>query len=134
MNLFVGLGSVLLDEAGAIESGGNAADASVKYLNAVQQLKSAIAKEPWSSDANYYLGSALYKLNLLSDAESALQTAVAHTNPRQDARLMLVNIYRKQKRYREALDQLDAYPDAAVPSSPAAFGGQNKPRPLSVKL
>jgi len=76
-----------------------------------------IAKAPWSSDGNYYPGSALYKLNQLSDSEAALRSALRDANPRQDARLMLVNIYLKQKRYQEALDQLDAYL-MAVPNSP----------------
>jgi len=113
----IGLGAVLLDQAGALQAAGDEAAASAKYSDAAGQLQQAIGKAPWSSDAYYYLGSALYKLNHLPEAEGALKTALDKINPTQDARLMLVNLFIKQKRYQEALDQLDGYL-AAVSDSP----------------
>ena len=56
-------------------------------------------------------------MNQLADAEASLRTALEESTPRQDARLMLVNIYIKEKRLQEALDQANAYL-AAVPDSP----------------
>jgi tetratricopeptide (TPR) repeat protein len=113
----IGLAAVSLDQAGQLEAAAQAGAASAKYLEAANQLKQAVAKAPWSSDAYYYLGSAFYKLNQFAEAESALQTALEKTEPRQDARLMLVNLFLKQKRYSEALAQLNAYL-AAAPDGP----------------
>ncbi len=112
----IDLGAVLLDMANALGQGGSTEKAITAYANAAAVLKDAIEKAPWSSDAFYYLGSAQYKLDQLSDAESSLRTALERSNPRQDARLMLVNVYVKQRRYANALEQLDSYL-AAVPDS-----------------
>lgn len=113
----IGLAAVSLDQAVILEASAQGGAASAKYSEAVIQLKQAVVKAPWSSDAYYYLGSAFYKLNQFVEAESALKTALEKTDPRQDARLMLVNLLLKQKRYPEALAQLDAYV-AAAPDSP----------------
>jgi tetratricopeptide (TPR) repeat protein len=109
----IGLAAVSLDQAVVLEAAAQAGAAQAKYLDAATQLKQAVAKAPWSSDAYYYLGSAFYKLNQFVEAESSLKTALEKTDPRQDARLMLVNLFLKQKRYAEALAQLDAYVAAA---------------------
>ncbi len=112
----IALGTSLLDQATALDSAKKGADATAKYSEAVTQIQSGLAKEPWAIDGHYYLGSALYKLSQLPAAESELLSAISATQPRQDARLMLVNVYKKEKRYADALAQLDAY-TAAVPDS-----------------
>jgi tetratricopeptide (TPR) repeat protein len=113
----IGIAEVLLDQAGDSHNAGNLDAERARYLEVVAQLQQAVLKAPWSSDAYYYLGSAFYKLNQFSGAESALRTSLDKTTPRQDARLMLVNLYLKQKRYPEALNQLDEYLKA-VPKGP----------------
>ena len=87
------------------------------YEEAVEFLKQAVARAPWSAEAQYYLGSALFKLNRFEESEAALKEALAQTNPWQEARLMLVNVLMKQRRYQDALDQLTEYLKA-VPDSP----------------
>jgi tetratricopeptide (TPR) repeat protein len=111
------LGRVLIDKAKALEQAGDSGKASATYAEATDQLKKAVSAAPWLTEAYYYLGSALYKLNQLAEAESALQSALTGDQPWQDARLMLVNIYVKQRRYTDALAQLKAFIDA-VPDSP----------------
>jgi len=87
------------------------------YEEAAQILQRAVAHTPWSSEAWYFLGSALFKLNRLEEAEPALREALAQKDPRHDAHLMLVNVLMKQRRYTEAIDHLSAYLKA-VPDSP----------------
>ena len=72
---------------------------------------------PESARAFYYLGSALYKLDHLEYAETSLEWSLGRDEVIPDARLMLVNIYMKQRRYREAADQLIAYLEE-FPDSP----------------
>jgi len=111
------LGTVLLDKANALLASNSTDAALAAFAEAAAILKPAVQRVPWSSDGFYYLGSAQYKLNQLDDAEASLKSALELPQPRQDARLMLVNVYIKQKRYTEALDQLNAYLDA-VPDGP----------------
>jgi Tfp pilus assembly protein PilF len=114
---YIDLGAVLLDKATAIADAGSADAATAVFKEAVDILKSASDKAPWSSNAYYYLGSAQYKLNQLADAEASLRASLEKQDPRQDARLMLVNIYLKTNRLKDALEQVNAYL-AAVPDSP----------------
>jgi tetratricopeptide (TPR) repeat protein len=111
------LGEVLFDRASGLVAAGSVDAANTVFTDATGILKEALQKAPWSSAGWYYLGSAHYQLNQLADAEASLRKALAQDDPRQDARLILANIYVKEKRYPEALNQLDAYL-AAVPSGP----------------
>jgi Tfp pilus assembly protein PilF len=103
------LGTSLLDRAAS----GNAG----VYEEAAQVLQQAAAHIPWSSQALYLWGSALYKRERFGESEAALRGALAQDPPNEEARLMLVNVFMKQHLYGEALDQLSAYL-RAVPNTP----------------
>jgi tetratricopeptide (TPR) repeat protein len=92
-------------------------NAAELYDKALEFAEKAIEADPESAEAQYYLGSALFKLDNLTAADDALRRAVAGEKPMQEARLMMVNVYMKQRRYRDALDQLDKYLEAN-PDSP----------------
>ena len=64
--------------------------------------------DPLSPIAHYYLGSTLYKLAQLEEAEEILLEAL-YLDPAPETRLMLVNVYLQQKNNQEALLQLDGY-------------------------
>jgi len=104
------LGGILLDKGAANPAAG-------VYEEAEKILQEAVARTPWSSEALYFLGSAQFKISRLEEAESTLRQALLRDEPRHDARLMLVNVFMKQRRYAEALEQLTAYLEA-VPNSP----------------
>lgn len=105
------LGGALLDRAGSAPAPNPVDEESVGIL------QRAVARTPWSSLALYFLGSALFKQNRFDEAETALRESLIQDKPNHEARLMLVNIFMKQRRYQEALDQLSEYL-TAVPDSP----------------
>jgi Tfp pilus assembly protein PilF len=78
------------------------------FAPAAVVLREAVRLAPSSAAAHYYLGSALYKTAALEEAESFLIRALElETSP--GSRLMLVNVYMQQQRYKPALEQLDWY-------------------------
>jgi Tfp pilus assembly protein PilF len=103
------LGCVLLDKGRLLEQNGKAEEALKIYQESVAALDEAVTMGANSADGHYFLGSALYKTNELQRAEDQLKQAIGSPKPHQAARLMLVNVYMKERRYREALDQLTAY-------------------------
>jgi tetratricopeptide (TPR) repeat protein len=103
------LGCVLLDKGRLLERNGKTDEASKVYQDSVAALDRAVAMGADSADGHYFLGSALFKTNELESAEDHLKQAISVPKPLQAARLMLVNVYMKERRYREALDQLTAY-------------------------
>ena len=111
------LGGVLLDKARALERNNKGVEAFATYNEAADVLDQATRKDLQSAEAHYLLGSALFKLNELPGAEANLRDALKGQRPIEDARLMLVNVYMKQKRFADALTQLDAYL-TANPNSP----------------
>ena len=48
----------------------------------------------------------------IEEAEDALHQSLSGEIPMQDARLMMVNVYMKQRRHKDALDQLERYLEA----------------------
>ncbi len=113
----IGQGGVNLDRARVLEDSFTPDAATRLYQETVTLLEAASVKAPRSARVFYYLGSALYKLDQIEYAESTLEWSLGRDDPVQDARLMLVNIYMKQRRYREAAEQLTTYLDK-VPESP----------------
>jgi Tfp pilus assembly protein PilF len=87
------------------------------YQTVVTLMDEAIDLDPEQSEAYYFLGSALFKLEQLEPAEDALRRSLLFQRRNEEARLMLVNVYIKQRRLRDALDQLDLYLEAN-PTSP----------------
>ena len=113
----VGIAGVNLELAGQMEQSFTPERARALYDATAVLMEEATIMDPESARAFYYLGSALYKLDRMVDAEASLMGAVDHDEPMPDARLMLVNILLKQQRYREALVQLNGFL-AEAPDSP----------------
>ncbi len=105
----IGMGGVNLDRARGLEDSFTPDEATRLYQETVTLLEAASTKAPRSARVFYYLGSALYKLDQIEYAGSTLEWSLGRDEPIQDARLMLVNIYMKQRRYREASEQLTTY-------------------------
>ena len=113
----IGIGGANIDRAQQLEKSFTPQEATKLYQVTVTLMEQATAIARHSSRAFYYLGSALYKLDQREYAESTLVWSLGRDEVIQDARLMLVNIYIKQRRYREAADQLIAYLEE-YPDSP----------------
>jgi tetratricopeptide (TPR) repeat protein len=81
-----------------------------KYLEeAIAILKKAILIKPKSPIAYSLLGFAYFKGESYDLAEDNLLKAFENGNNLAAARLMLVNVYTRQQRWKEALDQIDIY-------------------------
>ena len=89
--------------------GGNLEEAVGSFQRAIGFLLEAIRLNPLSGDALFYLGATFYKSGLFDEAEQRLQRALEIAGPHAQARLTLINLYARQARYEEALDQADAF-------------------------
>jgi tetratricopeptide (TPR) repeat protein len=105
----IDLGDVALDRARKLESSGGGAEAMSVYRTSLKLLDEASKIDPNSQQLQYFRGYAQFKLGDLNGAESSLKAALDGPRPYQDAHLMLVNVFMKERRYPEALDQLSAY-------------------------
>jgi len=110
------LGGIMLDKARELEQR-KSPEAMKIYDAAANMLDEALKIDTDSVEAHYLIGSALFKLAEFASAESNLKAAIDAPRPNHEARLMLVNLYVKQGRYKEAVDQLDGYL-AANPNTP----------------
>jgi tetratricopeptide (TPR) repeat protein len=113
----IDLGGVELDRARKMESAGSGTEAMSLYRDSLKLFEEASKLSPASQQLEYFKGSAQFKIGDLNGAESSLKAALDGARPFEDARLMLVNVLMKQRRYPEALEQLSAYLDAN-PNSP----------------
>jgi len=95
---------------------------------AVPVLNRALELKPGSAAATYSLGSAFYGLNELSKAEETLKRAQSLDKDLHGVRLMLVNVYMKQRRYDEALQQLEAFIQEAPNAPQRASAGELRDR------
>ncbi len=76
---------------------------------AVATGEQAVKTNSRSARAFLSLGMALYKFAMLDRAESALKKALELAPKMFQVRLMLANVYMKQQRYDNLMDQLDRY-------------------------
>jgi Tfp pilus assembly protein PilF len=76
---------------------------------AVETGEQAVKANSHSAPAFFSLGLALYKFAMLDRAEAALKKALELAPKMFQARLMLANVYLKQQRYDNLMDQLDRY-------------------------
>ena len=113
----IDLGALDLDRARKLENGGSGTEAMNVYRSSLQLLNDASKLDPNSQQLEYFKGSAQFKVGDLNGAESSLKAALDGPRPYQDARLMLVNVLMKQRRYPEALEQLSTFLQAN-PNSP----------------
>lgn len=79
------------------------------WAEAVSVLERAIRLTPGSATAEYYLGSALYKLTDYTQAEEHLLRARLLNNDFSGVGLMLINVYVRQTRFKDALREVDRY-------------------------
>jgi lipoprotein NlpI len=81
-----------------------------KYLDdAMDNLDAALKLRPQSAMSHYYLGTANYKSGFYPEAEASLKAAL-DLNPDYGAtRIMLVNVYVKEHRLKDAMAQIDAF-------------------------
>jgi len=76
---------------------------------AVETGEQAVKANSHSAPAFFSLGMALYKFSQLDRAEAALKKALELAPKMFQARLMLANVYLKEQRYDNLMDQLDRY-------------------------
>jgi len=82
------------------------------YRKALEALQEARQQNLLTPRAGFYLGTVLYRMGDYDKAESVLTDALDQDAQLHDARLSLLNIYMRQERYGEALEQISAYLDA----------------------
>jgi cytochrome c-type biogenesis protein CcmH/NrfG len=81
-----------------------------KYLDdAMDCLDEAIKLNPRSAVAHFFLGTAYYKSDFYDEAEKSLKLSHELDPSFGKSRIMLVNVYTKQKRLKDALEQVDAF-------------------------
>jgi Flp pilus assembly protein TadD len=87
------------------------------YLKAADAFEEAMRLDPLAPRTFLYLATTLYRVGSYERAESLLMNALALDNAMHEARLTLVSIYVRQRRYRDALKQISLYLQA-VPDAP----------------
>jgi tetratricopeptide (TPR) repeat protein len=104
----INLGMIYIQESEGLKGDGE--DAIGKLLDqALDVLEEAVKLGPRSAMAYYFLGAANYKSSFFEEAEAALKKA-RELNPNLSAaRLILANVYVKQNRWQDVLDNLSAY-------------------------
>jgi tetratricopeptide (TPR) repeat protein len=107
----VNLGILQYREAEGHAAEENAVEAMGSFTEAQTFLEQAVALDPISINARFYLGATFYRLTRYDEAESQLTTAVDLGNGFGQARLMLINVYSRTGRYADALTQADAFID-----------------------
>jgi len=105
----INLGSMYLEEGQAQIGAGRNEEGDATFRKAVGLLEEAVTLNGFSARARYFLGSALFKTNAYDRSETMLQRAIELDDQMHEVRLMLVNVFMKQQRYQEVLDQLGAY-------------------------
>lgn len=103
------LGSLYYQQGEMQSDSGKTDDAAGAFDKAVDFLDEAIRRNPASAPAHHYLGAALYKTASYEQAESSLHRALELDSKLNDVQLILVNVYTRQNRMAEALDQLKTY-------------------------
>jgi len=84
---------------------------------AVDVFEKALRLNPLVPRANFYLGTALYRMGTYERAEYLLVNTLDLDGQMHEARLTLINLYARQNRYEDALRQISIYL-GANPNSP----------------
>ncbi len=103
----VNLGSLFIDEASARAKEGKAVVG--KILDGALDTLEESLKIKRSALGYYFLGTAYYKSDFYEEAEENFKHALEMDARLPAGHLMLTNLYMKQRKWRDALDQLDAY-------------------------
>lgn len=104
----INLGILFITEADARKEEGR--PVAGKLLDdAMDALDAAIKIKPRSAVAHFYLGTAYYKSEFFDESETSLKKAQEYDPNMANVRVMLVNLYIKQRRFADALKQIDAF-------------------------
>lgn len=80
-----------------------------KTARAIERLRRALTIAPNFIEAAFHLGSTFYHAGHFEDAEKVLVRALKAAPAAPQLRLMLANVFVKERKYPEALHQIDAY-------------------------
>src|SRR5262249_7340819 len=81
-----------------------------KYLDdAMDCLDAAIKIRPQSAMSHYFLGTAYYKSDFFEEAEESFKKAQQLDPTFGKTRIMLVNLYTRQRKLKDALGQVEAF-------------------------
>jgi Flp pilus assembly protein TadD len=105
----INLGSLYYERGQTLTDQGHPEEAQVSFKKALDLLEESVRRNPLSASANGILGAALYKTGSLERAETTLNKALELDDRDQNARLMLINVYTKTGRYKDALDQVNLF-------------------------
>jgi tetratricopeptide (TPR) repeat protein len=94
-------------------------EAAALFQEAVELLRQSIRRDPNVAKAHHNLGATQYRLEQYADSEASLKTALDLDAGHDDARLALINVYTRQYRYTDALEQVSTYLDRH-PEGPAS--------------
>ena len=103
----VNLGSLFIDEAATRAKEGR--EVVGKILDDALDILEESLKIQRSAMGYYFLGTAYYKSNFYEEAEMNLNNALRMDPRLAIGRLMLTNLYMRQRKWRQALEQLDIY-------------------------
>jgi Flp pilus assembly protein TadD len=103
----VNLGSLYLEESNLQKTDD---EARGKLLDqALDALEEAVKLNPRSSVGYFLLGQANYKSDFMDEAEAAFKKAHDLDQRLSAARLMLANVYVREQKWQDVIDNLDAY-------------------------
>ena len=105
----INLGTLYYQRGERQSDAGQKDEAGATFQKSTEFLEESIRRNPLSAPAHSYLGAALYKVASYERAESTLQRALELDPELSDARLMLINVYTRQARYNDALEQADLF-------------------------
>ena len=103
----VNLGSLFIQEAATRTREGE--EVIGKILDNALDILEASLKLKRSAPAYYLLGTAYFRSSFYKEAESNLKRAIEVDPHLSNTRLMLANLYIKQRQWPKALEQLDTY-------------------------
>jgi Tfp pilus assembly protein PilF len=127
----INLGSLYIDEAAARAKEGK--EVVGKILDDALDILEESLKIKRSAKGYYYLGTAYFRSNFFEEAEMNLKEAL-NLDPRLGAgHLMLANLYMRQRKWRDASDQLEIYLDQN-PQAPDRLDVQGTRTKLSERI
>jgi len=80
-----------------------------KTANAIKRLRQALNLAPNFVEAAFHLGSTLYDLGHFEAAEATLESTLITSPKASPLRLVLANVFIKERKYDRALAQIDTY-------------------------
>jgi tetratricopeptide (TPR) repeat protein len=113
----INLGTLYYQRGEAQREAGRSEDATATFEKSADFLEESVRRNPLSPSAHGYLGATLYKMGNYERAETVLKRALDLDEGQLNARLMLVNVYTRSGRYKEALEQTNVF-IAKNPKSP----------------